>query len=346
MTGDKYSPRERVLRLFRKETIDRVPVFSGMGNVTVHGLKESNIPFSEVHGNPEQLAATSASTYRLFGFECAVVPYDIAVEAEVLGCTMNTYPHRDGILYPTIKDKIIKSPEDIKIPENLSEKGRIPVVCEAIRILKKDVGNEVAVGTFLLGPFLLAGQVMDLEGLLKQSFKKPEIVNRTLALLSELIISIAKIYKKAGADYITIREMGAGADVLNPKMFRSLVKAHLERIMTEIEAPRILHICGNTNPIVEDMASTKADAISVEAKTDVKRARQLLGEEALIFGNLDTYQILCLGSPEDVEREVIRCLRDGVSAVWPGCDLWPEIPESNMRALVETVKRNGHLPKL
>ena len=34
----ELSSRERVLRLFRRETIDQVPVFSGMGNVTVHGL--------------------------------------------------------------------------------------------------------------------------------------------------------------------------------------------------------------------------------------------------------------------------------------------------------------------
>lgn len=343
MTGDKYSPRERVLRLFRKEKIDRVPVFSGMGNVTVHGLKESNTPFSEVHRDPKLMAATSSSTYRLFGLECAVVPYDIAVEAEVLGCTMNTYSHREGILYPTVKDKVIKGPEDIKVPENLAEKGRLPVVTEAIRILNKEIGGEVAVGTYVLGPFLLAGQVMDLEGLLKQSFKNPEAVNRVLALFAELIIAVANIYKNAGADYITIREMGAGADVVSPRMFRSLVKPHLDRVMAGINMPRVLHICGNTNPIVEDMANTKADAISIEKKTDVKRARQLLGKEALIFGNLDTYQILCLGTPEDVEKEVMRSLEAGVSAVWPGCDLWPEIPAENLRVMVETVKENGHL---
>lgn len=343
MTRDIYSPRERVLRLFRKEKIDRVPVFSGMGNVTVHGLKESNIPFSQVHGDPKLMAATSSSTYRLFGFECAVVPYDIAVEAEVLGCTMNIYSHRDGILYPTVKDKI-HGPEDIKVPENLAEKGRIPVITEAIRILKKEIGGEVAVGTYVLGPYLLAGQVMDLEGLLKQSFKNPEAVNKVLGLFAELIIAVANTYKNAGADYITVREMGAGADVVSPKMFRSLVKPHLDRVMAGIHMPRVLHICGNTNPIVEDMANTKVDAISIEKKTDVKRARQLLGKEALIFGNLDTYQILCLGSPEDVEKEVLRCLGDGVSAVWPGCDIWPEIPAENMRIMVETVKASGSLP--
>jgi [methyl-Co(III) methanol-specific corrinoid protein]:coenzyme M methyltransferase len=343
MTGEKYSPRERVMRLFRKEKIDRVPVFSGMGNVTVHGLKESNTPFSAVHMDPKLMAATSSSTYRLFGLECAVVPYDIAVEAEVLGCTMNTYSHREGILYPTVKDKIVKGPGDIKIPEKLAEKGRLPVITEAIRILKIDIGGEVAVGTYVLGPFLLAGQVMDLEGLLKQSFKNPEAVNKVLGLFADLIIAVAGIYKDAGADYITVREMGAGADVVSPRMFRSVVKPHLDKVMAGIHMHKVLHICGNTNPIVEDMANTKAGAISIEKKTDVKKARQLLGKEALIFGNLDTYQILCLGSPEDVKKEVMRSLEDGVSAVWPGCDLWPEIPAENMRTMVETVKANGSI---
>ncbi|MBZ0155014.1 MAG: MtaA/CmuA family methyltransferase [Alphaproteobacteria bacterium] len=343
MTGEKYSPRERVLRLFRKEEIDRVPVFSGMGNVTVHGLKESSIPFSEVHTDPKLMAATSSSTYRLFGLECAVVPYDIAVEAEILGCTMNTYSHRDGILYPTIKDKIVKGPADIKIPGNLAEKGRLPVITEAIRILKKEIGEEVAVGTYVLGPFLLAGQVMDLEGLLKQAFKNAETVNEVLGLFADLIIAVADVYRNAGADYITIREMGASTDVLSPRMFRSLVKPHLDRIMAGIPMHKVLHICGNTNPIVGDMANAKGDAISVEKKTEVSKARQLLGKDALIFGNLDTYQILCLGSPEDVEKEVLRALEDGVSAVWPGCDLWPEIPAENMRIMVETVKANGRI---
>ncbi len=343
MAGDKYSSRERVMRLFRKEKIDRVPVFSGMGNVTVHGLKESNTPFSEVHTDPKLMAATSASTYKLFGLECAVVPYDIAVEAEVLGCTMNTYSHREGILYPTVKEKIIKVPEDIKIPDRLAERGRLPVVAEAIRILKKDIGSEVAIGTYVLGPFLLAGQVMDLEALLKQSFKNPDAVHKVLSLFADLLIGVAGVYKDAGADYITIREMGAGADVVSPKMFRSLVKPHLDKVMAGINMPTILHICGNTNPIVGDMANTKADAISIEKKTDVRKARELLGKDALIFGNLDTYQILALGSPEDVRKEVMRCLDDGVSAVWPGCDLWPEIPAENLKVMVETVKANGSI---
>jgi [methyl-Co(III) methanol-specific corrinoid protein]:coenzyme M methyltransferase len=31
----------------------------------------------------------------------------------------------------------------------------------------------------------------------------------------------------------------------------------------------------------------------------------------------------------------------GVDAVWPGCDLWPDIKEENMRAIVKTAREYG-----
>ena len=43
---ESLSPRERVLKLFRREKIDRIPVFSGMGNVLYFQEEVSGIPFS------------------------------------------------------------------------------------------------------------------------------------------------------------------------------------------------------------------------------------------------------------------------------------------------------------
>jgi len=54
------------------------------------------------------------------------------------------------------------------------------MVCEAIKLLKADIGNDVAIGTYVLGPFTLAGQLMDLNDLFKLAFKKPKMVNEML----------------------------------------------------------------------------------------------------------------------------------------------------------------------
>ena len=34
----------------------------------------------------------------------------------------------------------------------------------------------------------------------------------------------------------------------------------------------------------------------------------------------------------------------GVDAVWPGCDLWPDIKEDNFRAMERTIREYGKKP--
>jgi [methyl-Co(III) methanol-specific corrinoid protein]:coenzyme M methyltransferase len=336
--------KERVLGLLNGEKIDRTPCFSGMGNVTVEGMKKHNIRFADVHKSAEDMAALAASTYKLFGFECAVVPFDLCIEAEALGSEINYYEHvEENILYPTIKTKLVKVGEQIEIPADLEERGRIPMLCEVIRLLKEDIGDEVAIGSYVLGPFTLAGQVMDLNELLKMSFKKPEEINRILDDLATVIVRVAGALKKAGADYLTIREMGAPSDVISPGMFKSLVQPHLIKVISEIESPSILHICGDTNHIVELMNECGADAISVEQKNDVAETRQKLGDEAILLGNIDPYNVLVQGSEKDIEDAVKNAIENGVNGVMPGCDIWPDVPVENMIALVEATKKYGKI---
>ncbi|RMF91841.1 MAG: MtaA/CmuA family methyltransferase [Methanobacteriota archaeon] len=331
--------RERVLRTLEGEAVDRPPCFSGMGNVTVHGLKKAGVRFAEAHGDAKKMAAAAASTYKLFGFECAVAPFDLGLEAEALGCELNFYDDgSERILYPTVKTKILKFGEELNVPEGLAERGRVPMVKEAIGLLKDDIGDEVAVGSYVLGPYTLAGQVMDLNDLLKNSFKKPDEVERILRSLSTAIVTIAAELKEAGADYITVREMGAPADVISPRMFSSMVLGPLKETIKGIDGPVILHICGNTNPIVELMVEAGASAIAVDQKNDVAATREKLGPTAVILGNIDPYNTLVKGTPDEVKAAVKGVIQSGVNGVAPGCDIWPEAPAENMEALVKATE--------
>jgi len=339
------NPRERVLKLFRRETIDTIPVFSGMGNITIHGLAKYGWRFPEVHTDARKMASMAASTFQLFGFECAVVPFDMGVEAEVLGSKINYYAHQAEILYPTVTEHPAEKVEDleVRVPSDLARSGRIPLVTEAIRILKEEIGDQVVIGSYVLGPYTLAGQLVDLSNLAKAAFKKPAMVSTLLDRLAGVLIQIIKIYRAAGADYISVREMGAGPDILSPRIFESLVRPHLKRIFDEIESPNVLHICGDTNTIVDQMALCGADALSIEKKNDVAETRKKLGSGALIFGELDAYGVLVQGRPDDVERAVKEAIDRGVDAIWPGCDIWPTVPKENMEALMKAARRYGKL---
>jgi [methyl-Co(III) methanol-specific corrinoid protein]:coenzyme M methyltransferase len=343
--NDTLSARERVLRFFGKQEIDRIPIFSGYGNVTVHGLEKYGWKFADIHVDAQKMAAMAASTYKLFGFECAVVPFDMGVEAEALGAGVNFYTHRDDVVYPTITTKVSEKVEDLdlKVPSDLAGAGRIPLVAEAIRLLKKDVGDQVVVGSWVLGPYTLAGQLVDIGDLAKMASKKKDLVNGILDTLADALINIVKIYRDAGADYITVREMGAGPDILSPRMFKALIQPHLEKVFAALDSPKILHICGDTNTIVEAMAACGADAISVDQKNNVAESRKKLGAEVCILGNLDPYGILVVGKPEDVENDVKNSISSGVNALWPGCDIFPTAPRENMEALMAAVEKYGRL---
>jgi [methyl-Co(III) methanol-specific corrinoid protein]:coenzyme M methyltransferase len=329
--------------LLTRREIDRIPCFSGMGNVTKTGLDSLGYRFSEAHSDSSKMAKAAASTYRLFGFESAVVPFDVGLEAEAMGCEMNFYEGREGIIYPTVKSKTIDLYMDLEkaVPGEIEKKGRVPTVIDAIRMLKDDVGDEVAIGSYVLGPFTLAGQVMDLNELLKASFKEPARVEAVLNKLASVTISIAGAFQEAGVDFMTIREMGASSDVISPRMFKSLVMPPLKRVIENISPPRILHICGNTDPIIEMMNDCGADAVSVEQRSDIKKVREKLGSDPIILGNIDPFNVLVKGTPEDVRGAVKRVIDEGVSGVMPGCDIWPDVPAANIMTMVEATAEFG-----
>jgi [methyl-Co(III) methanol-specific corrinoid protein]:coenzyme M methyltransferase len=338
---DTMTSRERVLKLFAGEETDRPPCFSGMGNVTAEGLKKFGYKFAAVHSDAKMMADSAASTYRLFGFECAVVPFDLCVEAEAMGCEINVYSHMEDILYPTIKTKLINTEDEmeIQVPSGLSTRGRVPMMKEVIGLLKSDIGNEVAIGAHVLGPFTLAGQIMELNTLLKLSFKKPDKVGKLLDMLADTLLVIAREYEDAGADYITVREMGATSDVLSPRVFKNLILPYLKKIFAGLKKDNVVHICGKTNDIAVSMVESGAKAISVDQKNDVADTRKKIGDDALLFGNYDPYNILVSGTPEQVRETIRQCLDNGVNAVWPGCDIWPTVPPENFLAMMDEVKK-------
>lgn len=331
-------PRERVLNLIQGKGIDYIPACSGFGTVIVDGLEKYDLAFAHVHLDAQEMADAAAATVELAGLETAIVPFDMGVEAEALGATLNTYSHSEDILYPTLRDKFVNTADDITLPADIPNAGRVPLVAEAIGKLKERFGDDAAVGAWVLGPFTLAGQVMDLNALLKMSFKQPEEAEAILGKLSEMIKGVAQAYDDAGADFLSLREMGATSDVLSPRSFKKQIKQFSEDIIASISLPKVYHICGDTNMIVTDMAEIGADAISVDQKNDLKASREKIGEDVILLGNLNPWDVFTAGTAEDVANGVREAMEAGADAVWPGCDMWPETSIENLNAWVNTVR--------
>jgi [methyl-Co(III) methanol-specific corrinoid protein]:coenzyme M methyltransferase len=127
-------------------------------------------------------------------------------------------------------------------------------------------------------------------------------------------------------------------------MWKTLIKPNLERIFAELSIPTVNHICGGTDLIVEMMGDCGADAVSVDQKNNLVESRAKLGDDILLLGNFDPYKTLVQMDPAEVDAAIKACVDGGVDAVWPGCDIWPDVKAENMKAYVEAVHKYGGTP--
>ena len=337
----EMTPKERITKLFKKEPIDTMPIFSGQGMVTVQAIEKMGIRFAQVHTSAKYLARSAMVTAEMFDFDAVIIPYDLCNIPEALGRGVSLYDEAEGILYPTVPHKWDKI-EDVQIPEDFLTKGRLPMIDEAFQKLKAESEDgKFAVGSYVLGPFTMAGQVYELDLLLKGLRKDRERVLAFLGQMTDLVIKAAKHYEALGADYISIREMGSGSDLLSPRMWKDMIKPNLVRIFETLSCPTVNHICGSTDLIIEMMNECGADAISVDHKNTTAESRKKLGDDVLLFGDFDPYGLLVQGDVSNVEPVIKKCIDDGVDAVWPGCDLWPDVKKENVDAYVQTIRTYG-----
>ena len=338
----ELTPKERVMRLLRKEPIDTMPFFSGMGMVVMPGIEKAGVKFASIHTDAERMAWSAIWSARLMGFDCAVIPYDMTMESEAMGNTISLYENSEDILYPTIPEKIWSSMDEVVIPDDIEQKGRLPIIPQAIEIIKKEA-PELAVGCWQLGPFTQAGQILELDMILKGVFKQKAKVEALLDKLSDMIIKLGQQWQAAGCDYIALREPGVAADLLSPRTFKDIIKPRLTRILAGWQSPKLLHICGQTDPLIDMMNECGADGLTVDIKCNVAEARKKLGNDVLLMGNVDTYTMTC--DPETKAEATVAHIKEmidaGVDAVMPGCDLWPAIIEANMKAAVDTTHEYG-----
>jgi len=344
----ELSPIERVTRFWNREPVDKMPFFTGMGMVLQPAIKKLGYKFPSIHReSAEKLAWAGIESARMFNLDSIVIPFDMCWESEALGNEISLYKDSDDILYPTIPYKNWTEVDQVEITQeqidNIMDTFPMTLIPEAIKICKKEA-PELPVGAWQLGPFTQCGQTIELDKVLKAVFKQTEQVERILDRLSDMIIEIGKALQAAGADFITLREPGVAADLLSPKTFKELIAPRLTRILAAWKSPKVLHICGSTDPLVEMMWQCVVDsggqAVSFDIKNNLVESRKKLGDDAIILGNYDVFGLPC-AEETTIEQAVegIKTNIDGlVDAVWPGCDLWPDIKEENFRAMEKTAR--------
>ncbi|MBK9210413.1 MAG: hypothetical protein IPL71_19865 [Anaerolineales bacterium] len=333
--------REKILDLLSGKKIDSQPAFSGLIHVTAEGLQSEGLIFHEVHRNAQKLAKAAASTFKLSGFPSAVLPLDLYVEAEALGAELNFREDRDfefpqvkhAGLFGSAKELVERLRKSSQL-EDIRSLGRIEKVCEAIKLLKKDIGNDAVIGGMIPGPYTLLLLVVDVKNMFIEMKKEPQAVTDALVLLSSFLADVGTAYREAGADFITIHDMGGSPAFIGPGKYEQFVLPAEKLLIEKLPEPNVLSVCGNVTGSLNLLAQTGAGAISLDQTVDLAAARLAL-RDTLLFGNLDPVETLFRGDDAEIRESIVRAKDAGVDAVWPGCDLVIRTPIQNIKYMVE-----------
>ncbi len=325
--------REEILELLSGKKIDSQPAFSGLIHITAEGLAEEGLALHEVHKDAEKMAKAAASTFRLTGMPSATLPLDLCAPAEALGSELNFYEDGES-QFPQVKKLLFESNSQMidLLPTDASQRGRIPLICKAIELVKKDIGGEAVISGLIPGPYTLLIYVCKVQNLFREMKKEPATVLKVLLNLSDFLADIGNAYLEAGADFITVHEMGGSPGFIGPAKFEEFVLEPLKALHGKLKGPKVLSVCGNTNSSMRLLVQCGANAISVDQLNDLAASRAAL-KDTLLFGNIDPVVTLSRGENAQVTEAVVRAKEAGVDAVWPGCDLVIQTPIKNINLM-------------
>jgi [methyl-Co(III) methanol-specific corrinoid protein]:coenzyme M methyltransferase len=326
--------RNQILSLLSGKKIDAVPAFSGLIHITAEGLANEGLSLHEVHHDAGKMAQAAASTFKLAGIPSAALPLDLCSPAEALGAELIFY-NNEEMQFPQVKKLLFQSTKEIRGLEirKVESLGRIGLICEAISLLKKDIGDRAVISGIIPGPYTLMIYICKVQNLIREMKNEPQMVLDALTHLSSFLANIGNAYLDAGADFITIHEMGGSPGFIGPKPFEQFVLPALQHLTRQLPHPTVISVCGKTDSAMSLLAQTGADAISVDQMTDLKIARTSL-KEMLLFGNVDPVAALWQGDEGSVAEAVQRSKEAGVDAVWPGCDLVIQTPIPNIQKMI------------
>jgi len=153
---------------------------------------------------------------------------------------------------------------------------------------------------------------------------------------------------KAGADFTSVGDSPAGPDVVSPAMFGRYARPYEERLVRELAAEKIftlIHICGNTTSILDQLAQYPYCGFELDYKTDVRQAKAIVGAQHVLFGNVDPSGVIACGTPEQV-REATRWLiaewkPGGRFILNAGCAIPASTPRVNMAAFMSAAREFG-----
>ena len=199
----QMSGRERVMAALAGRAVDRTPVCNPTSVATVELMDLVDAHFPDANRDGEKMARLAATSYTELGFDSVMPVFTIIQESSALGCEIQ-WEAKDN--WPTVRmsKPIWKSADDVNMPSDFLQHPDITCVLDAIRRLRKEVGDDVAIIGKTMGPWTLGYHVFGVEPFLLMSLDDPGHTKLCLDRMKEITIAFGQAQIDAGADALEL----------------------------------------------------------------------------------------------------------------------------------------------
>jgi MtaA/CmuA family methyltransferase len=333
-------PLERVRRRLRGEPVDRRPNFDIYMQRAAH---HAGRHLRDYYLDHRALVEANLAVLEAFSLDVVQAISDPYREASDLGLDVE-WPE-DGL--PIRRSVLLPQPEDAaRLRLVAPEDGRrMSDRLDAVRLLRERVGDDVPVMGWVEGAFALASVLRGDTNVLLDLHDRPEWLKELLDRLVELGVAFVRAQVAAGAHVVGLGDsMGS---LVSPRQYREFVLPYEQRLLAatkEAGAIPRLHICGDTNHILADMAKSGAEIVDLDWMVDLGRAAEVFGPDGPApCGNFDPVAVMLQGGADDVEAAVRACAAAGgprhFSAA--GCEVPDRTPDANPLAHARALKQLG-----
>ena len=294
---------------------------------------ETLVKSAELQAQAMQIVARDTATI------AAVSLMDLSVEAEAFGAQVRfTQDEVPAIIGQLVSDE--DEVNDLEVPQ-LSA-GRAMLCVEAVRAAKQAITDKPVIAG-MIGPYSLAGRLMDVTEIMYLCFDEPETVHTVLDKATQYLIRYGQAMKDAGADGIMMAEPLAG--ILSPDMAEEFSMPYVKRIIDALQDEEfavLYHNCCNSVPqMLDGIYALGAAAYHFGNAIDMEAVLKATPADILVMGNIDPAGQFASGTVESITNAT-RDLLDKCGA-YPnfvpssGCDIPAHAKWENIDAFFKAV---------
>ncbi len=334
---------QRIAAALRGEQPDVTPVMLHNFMMAAH---EAGVPMKTYRADPVQMARCFIEAVEKYRYDGIMVDVDTATLAGALGVPVMFPDDEPAICH----GRRLGAPEEARAlePVDVGQYQGIQVWLEAVRLLKRYFGEEIYIrGNCDQCPFALAAAMRGSADWMMDIMTGENYQDASLLLefCTNATVQFLILMSATGAHMLSNGDSPAGPSVVSPRIYRQFAMPYEARVVAAshgLGLPYVQHICGKTEPILEDMVSTGADGLELDYKTNARRARDILGGRAAFIGNLDPSGVLALGTVQEVEQKTRELLDifngDPRFILNAGCAIPASTPSENLRAMIRVAR--------